>query len=205
VGTYARDNWPERGPSYRDVYQNIEGGAGMWVSTRFPASGSKYRINATPDCYTNQISSPGWGFGWEPLIDTKLGLAQLSNRLLIPPDGFTFTPAAGQAFLGNAWIALPLHLPYTGPTGVPNGQQNWTLFVNGSNFRGPVAFYTTDTWSRISMMDPTIIQRGLDARPLWTGGLALEVGAAPFFTSAPVNGVRYRRIPRLLMPADGSG
>ena len=25
-GTYARENWPERAPSYRDVFQTIEGG-----------------------------------------------------------------------------------------------------------------------------------------------------------------------------------
>ena len=35
TGTVARDNWPERGPSYRDVFQTIEGGLGFWASTRF--------------------------------------------------------------------------------------------------------------------------------------------------------------------------
>ncbi len=36
-GTVARDNWPERGPSYRDVFQTIEGGLGFWGSTHFGA------------------------------------------------------------------------------------------------------------------------------------------------------------------------
>ena len=38
TGTVARDNWPERGPSYRDVFQTIEGGLGFWASTRFAAA-----------------------------------------------------------------------------------------------------------------------------------------------------------------------
>lgn len=36
-GTFAKDNWPERGPSYRDVFQTIEGGPGYWGNTRFPS------------------------------------------------------------------------------------------------------------------------------------------------------------------------
>ena len=30
VGTIARDNWPERGPTYEDVFQTMEGGLGYW-------------------------------------------------------------------------------------------------------------------------------------------------------------------------------
>ena len=62
-GTVARDNWPERGPYYRDVFQTIEGGLGYWCSTQFPAVTPKYRINGTPNGYNHEISSPGWGFG----------------------------------------------------------------------------------------------------------------------------------------------
>src|SRR5471030_1932990 len=34
-GTLARDTMPERGPSFRDVFQTIEGGLGFWASNRF--------------------------------------------------------------------------------------------------------------------------------------------------------------------------
>ena len=34
-GTVARDSMPERGPSFRDVFQTIEGGLGFWASNRF--------------------------------------------------------------------------------------------------------------------------------------------------------------------------
>ena len=84
VGTYARDHWPERGPTYRDVYQTIEGGAGRWASTAFPSSSPKFRVNSTPDCYSTEVASTGWSFYLNPLPANKLGLAQLSNRLLVP-------------------------------------------------------------------------------------------------------------------------
>ena len=105
----ARDNWPERGPTYRDVFQTIEGGLGFWGSTQFGSSTPKYRMNGTPDCYNTEISSPGWGFGRPiPLKAEKMGMAQLSNRLIVPPDGFTLKAGAHGELLGNAWMALPL-------------------------------------------------------------------------------------------------
>ena len=107
-GTLARDNWPERGPTYRDVFQTIEGGLGFWGSTQFGSSTAKYRMNGTPNCYNTEISSPGWGFGRPtPLKSEQMGIAQLSNRLLVPPDGFTFKTNTRGELLGNAWMALP--------------------------------------------------------------------------------------------------
>src|SRR5690606_28537998 len=134
VGTYARDHWEaERAAEYyRGVYQSIEGGVGRWVSTRFPSAISKFRINATPDCYDNQIASGAWTFYGTLLSNQKLGLAQLSNRLLLPPDGITFSQAPG--LFGNAWIALPLIPAYQAPSGLPVGDQSWTLFIRASNF-----------------------------------------------------------------------
>lgn len=108
-GTIARDNWPEQGPTYRDVFQTIEGGLGFWGSTRFGSSIPKYRMNGTPNCYNTEISSPGWGFGKpDPLKSEEMGIAQLSNRLLTPPDGFTFKTDTRGELLGNAWMALPI-------------------------------------------------------------------------------------------------
>jgi hypothetical protein len=66
-------------------------------------------MNGTPDCYNTEISSPGWGFGRpDPLKAEQMGMAQLSNRLLVPPDGFTLKTGAHGELLGNAWMALPL-------------------------------------------------------------------------------------------------
>jgi hypothetical protein len=124
IGTRARDeadkekenenlprDWIEQEKLFfRDVFQSIEGGLGFWGTMQFPTKSPKYRINGIPDCYTTRIGSPGWPFG-EPkaLADQAMGLAQLSNRILVPPDGMPFAPGSESDFplLGVAWMALP--------------------------------------------------------------------------------------------------
>jgi hypothetical protein len=58
-------------------------------------------MNATPQCYDYEVGSPGWGFfrGGETLPDNRLGIAQLSNRLLIPPDALPFEGHPNGKFL----------------------------------------------------------------------------------------------------------
>jgi hypothetical protein len=208
TGTLARDHWPERGPSYRDVFQTIEGGLGFWASTRFGSTTAKFRMNGTPDGYDHEISSPGWGFGAvKALAAEERGIAQLSPHLLVPPDGVTFESGTCGELLGYAWMALPLIEAKARTAGldVPTGDQSWTLFLNAANFKGPVAFYTPATWSRISRRHAPAVGRGLDARPgLVTGG-AIEVNTVPRFVGRDRQGAVYSRIPRLQFPADGEG
>ena len=45
VGTLARDNWPERGPTWRDVFQTLEGGLGYWAGNRFRYGPPKFSMN----------------------------------------------------------------------------------------------------------------------------------------------------------------
>ena len=101
---------PSRASNYwRGVFQTIEGGGGAWVTTRFPSSVPKYRMNGSINGYINEVSSPGWGFGQTTALPTNaMGIAQLSNRLLVPPDGLTFDQQPGGEFMGYAWMALPL-------------------------------------------------------------------------------------------------
>lgn len=205
VGSYARDNWPDRGPTWASVYQTIEGGMGEWATTHIPSGTPKFRINGTPDCYTNQVSSPAWSFSGSLLPDSTLDLAQLSNRVLVPPDGFTFTGGSSPSFIGMGWLALPLIPAYTSPVGVPTGDQSWTLFLRASNFTGPVAFYTPAGWSAINKNYPTGVGRGEDARPAWVGSAALEIGNLPVFTSQDSTGTHYARVPHLTFPVDGNG
>jgi hypothetical protein len=132
-GTVMHRIAPDR---WWDVFQTIEGGPGQWVSTRIPSSQSKWRANSTPNCYNDEMSSPGYGFG-DVAGPDALGLAQLSNRLVIPPDGWTFN-LGGQAsgLFGYGYLALPV-IPGNGLTGAQAvGNQNWTLLVNSSNFKG---------------------------------------------------------------------
>jgi hypothetical protein len=206
TGTLARDNWPEWGPTWDGVYQTVEGGMGQWLGSRFPSPTPKFRLNATPDCYNTQISSSAWQFGGTLLPAGKIGLAQLSNRILVPPDGFTFvSTASSQSFVGHAWLALPLTPAYTSPAGVPTGDQSWTLFMRTSNFNGAIAFYTPETWSAVHTNDRTAVGRGHDTRPGWAGSAAIEFGTIPVFENTDSTGVRYRRIPALTFPANANG
>jgi hypothetical protein len=204
-GTVARDNWPERGPYYREVFQTIEGGLGYWVSTQFKSVNPKYRMNATPNGYNHEISSPGWGFGKTTALEPRqMGIAQLSNRLLVPPDGLTFEDGANGKVLGNAWMVLPFTKQTEGPS-VPTGNQSWTLFLNSQNFKGPVAFFIPQTWSRLSQGYPTIVGRGLDARPGLMGSGAMEVNTVPYFEAKDRSGTTYTRIPKIQFPTDSEG
>ncbi len=208
TGTVARDHWPDRGPSYRDVFQTIEGGLGFWGSTRFGSTTAKFRMNGTANGYNHEISSPGWGFGnINALKPEDMGIAQLSSRMLVPPDGLTFREGTCGELFGYAWMVLPLTEAKATTAGLPvsTGNQCWTMFINSKNFKGPVAFYTPVTWSRISRRHPPAIGRGLDARPgLVTGG-AIEINTVPRFVGQDAKGVNYSRIPRLQFPADEQG
>ena len=90
-GTRAR-KWKERGPTWSSVFQTVEGGLGYWAGNHFRYGPPKFSMNATPQCYDYEVGSPGWSFFYsnEALPDNRLGIAQLSNRLLIPPDALPF-------------------------------------------------------------------------------------------------------------------
>jgi len=67
IGTTAR-KWPERGPIWASVFQTLEGGKGYWVGTRFHYGPPKFSMNGTPNCYDDEIASPGsaTGFSFRP-------------------------------------------------------------------------------------------------------------------------------------------
>jgi hypothetical protein len=191
---------PERGPYWRDVFQTIEGSAGSWASTRFPSAIPKYRMNGSIDGYIHEVSSPGWGFGQTTALPTNaMGLAQLSNRLLTPPDGLTFNGQPGGEFLGYAWMALPLIPPTNGI-----GDQSWTCFINAANYKGVLASYVPQLWTRYSEIYTNIIGRGLDARPGIVNPVAMEFGGVPMKTQTNGAGKVYARVPRLLFPTNGA-
>ncbi len=205
IGTYARDNWPERGPTWSSVFQTVEGGLGYWNGNRFHYGPPKFSMNGTPNCYDHEIASPGWPFFYSstPLPDNKLGIAQLSNRILVPPDGLTFQGNPNGQFLGYSWMALPFTDTREGPP--PTGDHSWTLFLNASNLKGPVAYYIPETWSKISKDYTFDYGRGLDARPGVIGGGAMEFNTVPHFEGKDSQGTIYTKIPQLQFPVDGQG
>ena len=78
----------------------------------------------------------------------------------------------------------------------PVGDQNWTLFINSRNFKGPVAFWIAPVWSRIARGNPNAVGRGLDARPAAIDGGAIEINTVPLFAGKNAQGLRYTKIPR---------
>jgi len=204
VGTYARDHWPERGPTYGDVFQTVEGGPGYWAGNKFHYGPPKFKMNSTPNCYTQEISNPGWQFFWSdtPLPDNLLGVAQLSNRILAPPDGMTFEGNPNGDLLGISYLSLPLTPAYTDK--YPVGEKCWTLFLNAQNFKGPLAYYLPETWAKISKDYPFDHGRGLDSRPTVRNlaGGTMEFNTVPEMSATDANGNRYYKIPRLQFPVD---
>ncbi|MSU66304.1 MAG: hypothetical protein EXS38_09435 [Opitutus sp.] len=205
-GTRARQ-WKPRGPTWSSVFQTVEGGLGYWAGNHFRYGPPKFSMNATPQCYDYEVGSPGWSFFYsnEALPDDRLGVAQLSNRLLIPPDGLPFQGNPNGAFLGYTWMALPFTESTTGDP--PTGDQSWTCFLNAANFKGPIAYYIPETWSKIGKLFnyPFIYGRGLDARPGKIGGGAMEINTVPRFDSQDARGTTYSKLPQLRFPVDADG
>ena len=205
-GTRSR-RWADRAPTWESVFQTVEGGLGYWWGKQFRHGPPKFSMNATPQCYDYEVASPGWGFfhGSEALPDNRLGIAQFGNRLLVPPDGLPFDGSPHGEFLGYSYMALP----FTPPTGgePPTGDQAWTCFLSAANFKGPIAYYIPETWSKIGKLfnDPFLHGRGLDARPGKMGGGAMEINSVPRFDSVDANGVVYSRIPEMTFPVDEEG
>lgn len=205
-GTLAR-TWKPRGPTWSSVFQTVEGGLGYWARTHFRYGPPKFSMNATPQCYDYEIGSPGWSFFYdnEALPDNRLGIAQLSNRLLIPPDALPFQGNPNGEFLGYTWMALPFTDPTTGDP--PTGDQSWTCFLSAANFKGPMAYYIPETWSKIGKLFnyPFIYGRGLDARPGIMGGGAMEINTVPRFDARDAQGTTYSKLPKLQFPVDEQG
>jgi hypothetical protein len=205
-GTLAR-TWKPRGPTWSSVFQTVEGGLGYWARSHFRYGPPKFSMNATPQCYDYEIGSPGWSFFYsnEALPDNRLGIAQLSNRLLIPPDALPFEGNPNGEFLGYTWMALPFTDAYAGDP--PTGDQSWTCFLSAANFKGPIAFYIPETWSKIAKIFnyPFLHGRGLDSRPAIMGGGAMEINTVPRFEGKDAQGNVYSKLPRLQFPVDDAG
>jgi hypothetical protein len=203
-GTLA-STWPERGPTFQDVFQTLEGGLGYWALNKFSYGPPKFSMNATSQCYDFEIASPGWSFFYNDaaLPDDRLGIAQLSNRLLIPPDGITFEGSPDIQFMGYSYMALPFTDPYV--LAVTTGDQSWTCFINTYNFKGPIAYYLPETWSRLSETYPVIEGRGLDSRAGIIHGGAMEINRVPHYEARDSTGTRYVKIPQLRFPVNEDG
>ncbi len=194
------------GPTYDRVFQTLEGGLGYWARNKYRYGPPKFSMNSTPQCYDYEVASPGWSFFYEDqsLPDSLLGVAQLSNRLLIPPDALTFEGNPHGEFMGYAYMALPFTDSYNNSK-VAVGNQNWTCFINTENFKGPIAYYLPETWTKLSAVHPELEGRGLDARAGIIHGGAMEINTVPSFRQYDHDSILYVKIPKLNFPIDIEG
>jgi len=194
------------GPTYERVFQTLEGGLGYWARNKYRYGPPKFSMNSTPQCYDYEVATPGWSFFYEDqsLPDSLLGIAQLSNRLLIPPDALPFEGSPNGEFMGYAYLALPFTDAYHNSK-VSVGDQSWTCFINTENFKGPIAYYLPETWTKLSEIYPELEGRGLDARAGIINGGAMEINTVPSFRQYDRDSTLYVKIPGLNFPIDAEG
>lgn len=156
------------GQKPKDHYTDIEGGLGWWRDTRFATETPKFIMGGVALNFSEWANGPGAGKGRNWNNPTGLyGVAQLSPWVLWPPDGLNLKQGTRGELFGYGYFPLPLTDPKdkTGGKDVPTGNQSWTLFLNTSNFKGPVAFFTPYFWSKASASDPKLAGQFLDTKP----------------------------------------
>ena len=92
-------------------------------------------MNSAVGCYRDQTSTHLFGFG--DASSTKacdtLGIVQISNRLVLPPDGLTLSKTG---LLGVSYLKTPL-----GKTAASDDRAYWTLLLDTDGFKGPVLYF----------------------------------------------------------------
>ena len=192
-----------------DLIQTIEGSLGWWGNQKFKTLMPKFTIGPVQDCYSNQLQGPGWNFfgfalGEDPTPRNRTGLVQISNRMLIPPDGLTLEPDFSGAQVGYSWMSLPLPT-FDHAYNNMAGENSWTMFINSKNFKGPLVFIAPQFFADGLVKNP--VQKGLtlDVKGGRLGSLAAEWASIPFYKYTDTAGTIYTKIPGLEFPVDANG
>ena len=192
-----------------DVMQTIEGSLGWWGNQKFKTIMPKFTIGPVQDCYSNQLQGPGWNFfgfasGEDPTPRDKTGLVQISNRMLIPPDGLTLEPDFSGAQVGYSWMSLPLPT-FDHAYNNMAGENSWTMFINSKNFKGPLVFIAPQFFADGLVKNPSQKGLTLDVKGGRLGSLAAEWASIPFYKYTDTAGTIYTKIPGLEFPVDANG
>ena len=188
------------------LMQSIEGSLGWWNKQKFSTAYPKYMPNVTQNCYSTQLATPGWDFFKEiPTAREQTGLIQISNQILMPPDGMVFQRDDSAPQLGVTWHSL--NLPrFDHAFGSHAGHNSWTLFMNSSNFKGPLVFVAPQFWVDGSISNPLQKNLTLDMKSGYsTGGIASEWNSTPYYRYVDSTGKIYTKIPKLQFPVDSNG
>ncbi len=196
---------PNNGTYGLHLFQTIEGSLGWWGGEKFRTVYPKYMANVTQNCYTTQLATPGWGFfSNTPTARDQTGLIQISNQILMPPDGMVFQKDDSAPQLGVTWHSL--NLPrFDHAFGSQSGDNSWTLFMNSSNFKGPLVFVAPQFWVDGSISNPLQKNMTMDMKSGSVGGLASEWNSIPYYKYVDSAGKIYTKIPDLEFPVDSNG
>lgn len=190
-------------------YTCIEGGLGWWRDTEYATETPKFIMGGVQLNFAGWANGPGAGRGrdWDDPRG-KYGVAQLSPWVLWPPDGLNLQQGTSGELFGSGYLPLPLTEPKATTAGadVPTGNQCWTLFLNTSNFKGPVAFFTPFHWTEASVEDPRLAGLFLDQRPSRANkAFQMETQHIRSYESMDAEGNRYVRAAQIQYPVGPDG
>ncbi|MFK7833428.1 MAG: sialate O-acetylesterase [Winogradskyella sp.] len=198
-----------------DFYTTIEGGLGWWGDTRFATETPKFIMGGVSHNFFAWAN--GTGAGQSDMLPNgqrdwstpggKYGVAQLSNRLLWAPDGLNMAQGLSGELLGYGYTPLPITDPMTETAGVTiaTGNQCWTLFMNATNFKGPINFFLPTFWTKPVLQNPSLEGLYFDTRPSDPNvGLGVEQADFPAIISTDASGNHFAKIERIQFPESGS-
>ena len=193
----------------KGMYSDIEGGLGWWRDTRFATETPKFIMGGVALNFVEWANGPGAGKGrnWQKPAG-HYAIAQLSPRVLWPPDGLNLKQGTRGELFGYGYLALPLTdpKPTTAGKDVPTGNQCWTLFLNSANFKGPVTFFVPYFWNKPTLDKPEFQGMFLDTRPAEPNkAVQMETQHVPAYISSDSKGVAYARVAPTNFPAHASG
>ena len=217
VGTWMNAFLPT--PKPIESYSTIEGGLGWWNDTVFGTETPKFHMGGVATDFSGVSNGPGIGRGdWSKFSQPsgKYGVAQLSPRLLWPPDGLNMIQGANGELLGVGYLPLPFTdvKATTGGKNIPTGDLSWTLFLNAANFKGPAAFFMPYFFSRSAIeglknkdgTEKDTIGKLLDSRLADSDkALQMENQYVPAFQANDSKGNTYARVAPVQFPRDANG
>ena len=194
-----------------DNYNTIEGGLGWWHDSRFGTEFPKFIMGGVAFDFTQWAN--GVGAGSSEIRDDgrrdwnvpggKYGVAQLSPRLLWPPDGLNMAQGSFGEFLGYGYHPLPITdiMQQTNGIDFSTGNQCWTLFLNTSNFKGPATFFLPTFWTEPVLDNPALEGVFLDTRPSDNNPVfAMEYPGSPALVGMDDSEQLYARVLPLQYP-----
>jgi len=145
------DKNPGHGEKCGWLFESFEGGTQYLngLVARVP----KWRVGDSTGCYlaytqSNMFHSGEWAphsCSWadsdkkNPNHKRTMGLAQVSNRLMLLPDGQTFEK---QGMIGVSYVRTPF-----GKTSASDNRNFWTIVMDTENYAGPTAYFLPEFWN----------------------------------------------------------